>query len=100
MPRAIPIRSQIKNAQTAEDFNMNQGLRHQGRVRRCHAAQLTKNRMWRVSSCITGSNVSMSSGGKYPERLATSNSPNAKKLSTHSLYPVTRHPHAGSRGTA
>jgi len=39
---------------------------------------------------MTGSKVSTSSSGKNPERRASSNRPKAKKLSMHSLKPVTR----------
>jgi hypothetical protein len=41
--------------------------------------------MCRHSSWITGSNVSINAAGNWPDRRATSNRPNAKKLSTHSL---------------
>jgi len=34
--------------------------------------------------------------GKNPERFADSNRPKAKKLSMHSLYPVTMKAHSGS----
>src|SRR5205823_2520048 len=69
-----------------------------GRSRRGHATQLTKNRMWRASSCMTGSNVSTSSGGKKRDVFAIANSPNAKKLSMHSLNPVTMNAHSALRG--
>jgi len=78
-------RSHNSTVQMPSTFASNHGRRHHGIVRRCHAAQLTKNRMWRASSCITGSKVSTSAGGKKPERRADSNSPKAKKLSMHSL---------------
>ena len=65
--------------------------RHHGiAAPRRHASQLANSRMCRHSSCITGSNVSTSSGGKKPDRLASANRPKAKKLSMHSLKPVTR----------
>ena len=83
------MRSQARNSQTAMTLSSNQGRRHIGIWRLCQATQLTKNRMWRASSCTTGSKVSTSSGGKKPERRAASNRPKAKKLSTHSEKPVT-----------
>src|SRR5215472_191377 len=97
-PRARPIRSQTRKAQTPRILAQKTGRRQRGRLRRCHATQLTKNRMWRPSSCMTGSNVSTRAGGKNPERLASANNPKAKTLSMHSLKPVTMKAHSGSRG--
>ena len=94
------MRSHTRNTHTAATLAQNQGRRHHARLRRCHANQLTKKRIWRASSCITGSKVSTSSGGKKRERRATANNPKAKKLSTHSLKPVTMKAHSGSRGRA
>src|SRR5271157_1244799 len=97
-PRAMPIRSQTRKAQTARILAQKIGRRHSGRLRRCHATQLTKKRMWRPSSCMTGSNVSTRAGGKNPELFASANRPKAKTLSMHSLKPVTMKAHSGSRG--
>src|SRR5271166_900865 len=97
-PRAMPIRSQTRKAQTARILAQKIGRRHNGRLCRCHATQLTKKRMWRPSSCITGSNVSTKAGGKNPELFASANRPKAKTLSMHSLNPVTMKAHSGSRG--
>src|SRR6516165_582798 len=97
-PRARPIRSQTRKAQTPKILAQKIGRRHNGRLRRCHATQLTKKRMWRPSSCMTGSNVSTRAGGKNPERFASANRPKAKTLSIHSLNPVTMKAHSGSRG--
>src|SRR5215467_4543448 len=85
MPRARPMRSQTRKIQTASTFPVNSGRRHHARFRLCQAAQLTKNRMCRPSSCMTGSKVSTSVDGKNPERFASANKPKAKKLSMHSL---------------
>src|SRR4029077_14507533 len=96
--RANRLRSQARKHQTAATLQAKIGRRHHGRLRRCQAAQLTKKRMWRPSSWITGSNVSTSSGGKQTERLASSNRPKAKKLSIQSLNPVTMKAHSGCPG--
>src|ERR1700682_3367566 len=77
--RASPMRSHTQKTHTAANLAQNQGGRHHARLRRDHATQFTKNRMWRASSCITGTKVSTSSGGKKVERRATANSPKAKK---------------------
>ncbi|SMG56121.1 hypothetical protein SAMN06265784_10834 [Paraburkholderia susongensis] len=83
--RARPMRSQARNAHTPATLISKRMRRHHESLARCHAIQFANNRMWQHSSCMTGSNVSMSSGGKRPERRASSKRPNAKKLSTHSL---------------
>jgi len=41
-------------------------------------------RMWRASSCMIGSKISMSAAGKYSDRFPTAKSPKAKKESMHS----------------
>ncbi len=99
-PRARPMRSRTRKTHTAATLHQNHGRRHHARLRRCQATQLTKNRMCRASSCMTGSKVSTSSGGKKRERCASANRPKAKKLSMHSLKPVTMKAHSGWRGAA
>src|ERR1700730_2310195 len=59
----MPMRSQTKKPQTATILAQKIRRRHSARLRRCQATQLTKKRMWRPSSCMTGSELSTKEGG-------------------------------------
>src|SRR5579872_4649204 len=76
----------------------NNGRRHQDSCERRYFTQLTKKRMWRASSCITGSNTFTSAGGKNPDSRARAKRPKAKKESKQSPKQANRTSLSSERG--